>query len=106
MKKKKEYNELRILNDELNEKIEELKEEIEELKNELQQHSDELDKLYSSRPQKMIKTFEEINNEKKRARIKNNCIRKRKKELEQNIKDIEIKKNTVSNEHAHAVNIF
>ena len=67
------------MNDELNEKIEELNEKIEELKKELQQYSDELDKLYSSNPQKMIKTFEETNNEKKRTRTKNNGIRKRKK---------------------------
>ena len=69
------------MNDELNEKIEELNEETEKLKKELQQYSNELDKLYSSNPQKMIKTFEEIHNE-KRTRTKNNCIRT-KKELEQ-----------------------
>ena len=40
----------------------------------------------------MIKTIEEINKEKK--------------ELEQNIKDIELKKNTINNELAHAVHIF
>ena len=39
--KKKEYNKLKILNDELNE-------EIQELKQELQEYSNELDKLYSS----------------------------------------------------------
>ena len=32
MKKKKEYNELKILNDKLNEKLEELNEEVKELK--------------------------------------------------------------------------
>ena len=36
--KKKEYNEFKISNGELNEKIEELNEEIEELKKELQQY--------------------------------------------------------------------
>ena len=40
MKKKEEYNKLKILNDELNE-------EIQELKKELQEYSNELDKLYS-----------------------------------------------------------
>ena len=97
--KKKEYNELKILNDKLNEEIEELNEEKEELNEEikeldkkLDEYSNELDKLYNSNPQKMTKTIEEINEEKKG--------------LEQKNKDIEIKKNTINNELTHAVNIF
>ena len=53
--KKKEYNKLKILNDELNE-------EIQELKKELQEYSNELDKLYSSdntSSQKLMKIIEE-----------------------------------------------
>ena len=50
----------------MNEKIEELNEEIQELEKELQQYSDELDKLYSSNSQKITKTIEEINKEKKK----------------------------------------
>ena len=91
--------------EELNEEIEELNEEIEELKKELQQYSNELDKLYSSNPQKMIKTFEEINNDKKGLEQKIIVLKKEKKELEQNIKDIEMK-NTINNEYAHAVHIL
>ena len=104
--KKKEYNELKISNDELNEEMEELNEEIEELRKESQSYSDELDKLYSPNPQKIIKTFEEINNEKKRTRTKNNCTRKRKKRLEQKTNDTELKKTTINNELTHAVHIL
>ena len=68
------------------------KKEYNELKKELQQYSNELDKLYSSNPQKMIKTFDKINNEKKGLEQKIIVLEKEKKELEQNIKDIEIKK--------------
>ena len=79
MKKKKEYNELKISNDELNEKIKELNEEIEELKKDLQQYSDELDKLYSSNSQKMTKTIGEINKEKKVSEQKRILLEKEKK---------------------------
>ena len=63
--KKKEYNGLRILNDELNE-------EIQELNKELQQYSNELDKLYSLDNTKLQKTIEEL-------KQKNRYFRKRKK---------------------------
>ena len=74
-----EYNKLKILNDELNEKIEELNEKIEELKKETKEYSNELDKLYNSNPQKMIKTFEEINSEKKGLEQKIIVLEKEKK---------------------------
>ena len=80
--KKKEFNELKISNDELNEKGEELNEEIEELKKELEEYSNELDKLYSLNPQKMMKTSKEINNEKKGLEQKIIVTEKEKKELE------------------------
>ena len=86
------------MNDELNEEIQELKKELEE-------YSNELDKLYSSNntnSQKIIKTIEEIKKGKKRTRTKNNCIRKRKKELEQKID----KKNSINSELSHAVHII
>ena len=47
----------------------------------------------------MIKTVEEL-------KQKIDIIKKEKKELEKNIKDIEINKNTMNNELAHAVRIF
>ena len=53
----------------------------------------------------MIKTFEEINNEKKGLEQKIIVLEKEKKELEQKIKDIEIKKSTINNEYTHAVHI-
>ena len=70
--KKNEYDELKILNDQLNK-------EIKESNKELDRYSNELDKLYNSTPQKMIKTIEEINEEKKGLEQKINCVRKRKK---------------------------
>ena len=54
----------------------------------------------------MIKTFEEINKEKKELEQKIIVLEKEKKELEHNIKDIELKKNTINNELAHTVHIF
>ena len=53
----------------------------------------------------MIKTFEEINNEKKGLEQKITVLEKEKKELEQKINDIEIKKNTINTEFTHAVHI-
>ena len=70
--KKKEYNELKILNDKLNEKIE-------KIKKELDRYSNELDKLYNSNPQKMTKTIEEINEEKKGLEQKIIVLEKEKK---------------------------
>ena len=93
--KKKEYNKLKILNDELNK-------EIQELNKELQQYSNELDKLYSSdntKSQKMIKTIEEL-------KQKIGIVEKEKKELEQKIDIIEKRKNSINNELAHAVHIL
>ena len=53
----------------------------------------------------MIKTFEEIKNEKTGLEQKIIALEKEKKELEQEIKDIEIFKNNINNELIHAVNI-
>ena len=53
----------------------------------------------------MIKTIEEIIKEKKGLDQKIIVLEKEEKELEQNIKDIEIKKNSINNELIHAVNI-
>ena len=39
------------------------------------------------------------------TRTKNNCIRRKKKELQQKNEDIEIKMNNTNNELSHAVNI-
>ena len=86
------------MNDELNEKIEELNEKIKEFKKETEKYSNELDKLYNSNPQKMIKTFEEINNEKKGLEQKIIVLEKEKKE-------IEIAKTSINSELTHAVNI-
>ena len=84
-----------ILNDELNE-------EVGEFKKELQEYSNELDKLYSSdntKPQKMIKTIEELEQ-------KIDIVEKEKKELEQKIDFVEKSKNSINNELAHAVHII
>ena len=72
---KKEHDNLLILNDELNEEIQELKKKLEE-------YSNELDKLYSSNDinsQKMIKTIEEINKDKKGLEQKIIVLQKKKK---------------------------
>ena len=76
--KKKEYNELKILNDKLNEEIEELNEAIKELNKELYGYSNELDKLYNPNSQK-------INEEKKGLEQKLIVLENEKKELEQKI---------------------
>ena len=90
--KKKEYNGLKILNDELNE-------EIQELNKELQQYSNELDKLYSLDNTKSQKTIEEL-------KQKIDILEKEKKELEQKIHNVELIKNSINNELAHAVHIM
>ena len=53
----------------------------------------------------MIKTFEEINNEKKSLEQKIIVLEKEKEELEQEKKEIKIAKDSINNELAHAVNI-
>ena len=65
-----------------------------------------MDKLYNSNPQKMTKTIEEINEEKKGLEQKIIVLEKERKELEQKNKDIEIKMNNVNNELSHAVNLL
>ena len=90
--KKKEYNKLMILNDEL-------KEEIKELNKELQQYSNELDKLYSSDNIKLKKTIEELEQ-------KIDISEKEKKELEQKIDNVELANKSVNNELAHAVHFM
>ena len=87
-------------------KIAELNEEIKTLNKELNEYSNELDKLYNSNPQKMKKTIEEINEEKKGQEQKIIVLEKGKEELEKKRKDVESKKNTINNELSHAVHIM
>ena len=54
----------------------------------------------------MMKTIEEINEEKKGLEQKKKELETRTKELEQKIKDIESKKNTINNELSHAVHFM
>ena len=76
-----------ILNDNLNEEIGELKKEF-----------DELYSLDNTKPQKMIKTIEELEQ-------KIDILKKEKKELKQKINIVETSSNTINNELTHVVYI-